>query len=258
MNNLPKVIPLWLFRTIGITMLLLSLLATLLFVLTFSGPYEFFAELLTDESNSYPPEVAALFTFFVTLLPCVVVSLILRPFSQVPSLRSQLTDPGPFNPKFKTDADTSRYGELPSMFSRIAAFVIDRFIVIMVIAIPAGIFGALMEDSKLHGSLYDISIVLFIFCALAAMIYSYSRDMIGGKSIARRLLKQKVVDLETGNPIGGLRSFKREVFVHFAPLLIIELILISSKKDRRRIGDNWAKSIVIKEQSDVIDFTRQT
>lgn len=243
----PKIIPIWLFRTIGISMLLLSAVGTLFFIVTFSGPFEFFAELLTDDTGTYPVVLAALLTLLLLLMPCLVVALILRPFSNVPSFKSQMTDMGPLTSKFKSEADTSVYGELPSVLSRCAAFIIDRFIVIMIIALPAAVFTAVMEQTGRSGALYYILLVFVILFVLAGAVYSYSRDMFGGKSIARRLLKQKVVDISTGKPIGGWRSFKREIIIHFAPLILIELILISSNKDRRRMGDNWAKTIVVKE-----------
>lgn len=243
----PKIIPLWLFRTVGITMLVISLLVTFYFIVTDSGPYAFFADLLTDERNTYPPALAFLLTFLLVLIPFLMISLILRPFSNVPSFRTQMTDMGPFTTKFKTTADVSVYGELPSVFSRILAFIIDRFIVVMAIAIPGGVFAAVIEETHSRGAIYFIMLGIFIIFAVAAVVYSYSRDMFGGKSLARRLLKQRVVDVATGKPIGGWRSFKREVLIHFAPLIIIELILISSNKDRRRMGDNWAKTIVVKD-----------
>lgn len=247
--NFPKIIPLWLFRTIGITMLVFSFIVMLFFMFTDSGPFAFFADLLTDENNTYPVVLAALLTLLVCLLPCLVIALVLRPFSNLPSLKSQMTDMGPFTAKFKTTADTSVYGELPSVFSRILAFIIDRFIVVMIVSVPAAVFVAVTEQSHSHDALYYILLILFIFVLVIGVIYSYARDMFGGKSIARRLLKQRVVEIETGKPIGGWRSFKREIIIHFAPLILIELILISSNKDRRRMGDNWAKSIVVKDKS---------
>lgn len=245
--NFPKIIPLWLFRTIGIAMLISSAVGTLYFMLTYSGPFEFFAENLTDESGTYPVVLAALLTLLLLLLPCLAVSLILRPFSNVPALKSQMTDMGPLTASFKSNIDTSVYGELPSILSRILAFVIDRTIVILIIAVPAAIFTAVMEQTGRTGALYYILLMIMIGFILIGAVYSYSRDMIGGKSIARRLLKQRVVDISTGKPIGGWRSFKREIIIHFAPLILIELILISTNKDRRRMGDNWAKSIVVKD-----------
>lgn len=245
--SFPKIIPLWLFRTIGISMLIFSFLLMLLFMFTFSGPYAFFAELLTDSANTYPPAFAALLTLLVCLLPCLVISLVLRPFSNVPDLKSQLTNMGPLTSKFSSNADTSQYGALPSVFSRALAFIIDRSLVIMIIAIPAAIFVAFTEQSHKHGAPYFILLAVMIIFIIIGAVYSYSRDMFGGKSIARRLLKQKVVDVATGKPIGGWRSFKREIIIHFAPLILIELILISSNKDRRRMGDNWAKTIVVKD-----------
>lgn len=245
--NFPKIIPLWLFRTIGISMLILCSLASIYFIVTFSGPFEFFAELLADESETYPVVLAALLTLLLLLMPCLVVALVLRPFSNVPSFKSQMTDMGPFTAKFKSNVDTSVYGELPPVLSRCLAFIIDRFLVIMFIALPAAVITAVMEQMGRTGAIYYILLVLMIGFILIGAVYSYARDMFGGKSIARRLLKQKVVDISTGKPIGGWRSFKREIIIHFAPLILIELILISSNKDRRRMGDNWAKTIVVKE-----------
>lgn len=245
--NFPKIIPLWLFRTIGISMLILCSLASIYFIVTFSGPFEFFAELLADESETYPVVLAALLTLLLLLMPCLVVALVLRPFSNVPSFKSQMTDMGPFTAKFKSNVDTSVYGELPPVLSRCLAFIIDRFLVIMFIALPAAVITAVMEQMGRTGAIYYILLVLMIGFILIGAVYSYARDMFGGKSIARRLLKQKVVDISTGKPIGGWRSFKREIIIHFAPLILVELILISSNKDRRRMGDNWAKTIVVKE-----------
>ncbi|NOS83843.1 MAG: hypothetical protein HOP31_01785 [Ignavibacteria bacterium] len=245
--NIPKIIPLWLFRTIGISMLILCSLASIYFIVTFSGPFEFFAELLTDESETYPVVLAALLTLLLLLMPCLVVAIILRPFSNVPAFKSQMTDMGPFTAKFKSDVDTSMYGELPSVLSRCLAFIIDRFLVIMFIAIPAAVITVVIEQTGRTGAIFYILMVFMIGFILIGAVYSYARDMFGGKSIARRMLKQKVVDISTGRPIGGWRSFKREIIIHFAPLILIELILISSNKDRRRMGDNWAKTIVVKD-----------
>jgi uncharacterized RDD family membrane protein YckC len=245
--NHRKVIPLWLFRTIGITMLLINVIASAAFVLTESGPYAFITDLIGDTADT--AILALLLTFIITCIPTLIIMALMRPFSQVPSFKSQMTDMGPLTAAFKTDVDTSQYGELPSVFSRVLAFIIDRGIVVLVIAIAGGIFVAIDEQLKSHGLLYYISLVFFLIVLFAGAVYSYSRDMFKGKSIARRLLKQKVVDISTGLPIGGWRSFKREIIIHFAPLILIELILISTNKARRRMGDNWAKTIVVKDLS---------
>lgn len=244
----PKIVPLWLFRTIGITMLAFDVIVLLYFIATESGPFLFFAELLSDGDNTYPIVLAFLLTFLVILIPTLVVMLILRPFSNVPNLKTQMTDMGPLTPIFKPSSlDTSQFGELPSVFSRMLAFIIDRGIVVLFIALPAAVFTAVTEQTTKGGVLYIIMLVLFMVFLFVGVVYSYSRDMFGGKSIARRLLKQKVIDISTLQPIGGWRSFKRELIIHFAPLILIELILISANKDRRRMGDNWAKTIVVKD-----------
>ncbi len=240
-----KIIPLWLFRTIGITMLVLNVIASAAFVLTESGPYAFIADLIGNTGDT--EILALLLTFIITCIPKLIIMALMRPFSQVPSFKSQMTDMGPLTTAFKTNIDTSQYGELPSVFSRVLAFIIDRGIVVLVIAVAGGIFAAVDEQLKNHGVLYYISMVFFLIVLFVGVVYSYSRDMFGGKSIARRLLKQKVVDISTGIPIGGWRSFKREIIIHFAPLILVEMILISTNKARRRMGDNWAKTIVVKD-----------
>lgn len=240
-----KVIPLWLFRTIGVTLLVFNVILTAVFVLTDSGPFSFISNILGDSSDT--EILALLLTFIIVCIPTLIIMGVMRRFSNVPSFKSQITDMGPLTPKFKTNVDISQYGELPSVLSRVLAFIIDRVIVILFIVLPMGVFIAITEQLGSKGILYFILLAIFLLFVLLGIVYSYSRDMFGGKSLARRMLKQKVVDIETGKPIGGLRSFKREVIIHFAPLILIEMILISSNKDKRRMGDNWAKSIVVKD-----------
>jgi uncharacterized RDD family membrane protein YckC len=228
-------------------MLVLNFTATAFFVIAETGPYDWMLSLLG--SSSEIDILSVLLTFIITCIPTLIFIWFIRGRADVPSFKEQLTDLGPFTPKFKTDADISKYGELPSVFSRILAFIIDRGLVILFIVIPAGIFIAVTEQTGRDNILYFVMLAVFIAFMLAGIVYSYARDMFGGKSIARRLLKQKVVDVTTGEPIGGLRSFKRELIIHFAPLILIEMLLMFSKPDRRRMGDNWAKSIVVKDIS---------
>lgn len=56
----------------------------------------------------------------------------------------------------------------------------------------------------------------------------------------------RVVDAETREPIGAWRSFKREIVLHLAPMPVVELVLILVRSDRRRIGDLWAKTLVVR------------
>lgn len=240
-----KVIPLWLFRTIGITMLMLNFIATAFFVITETGPYDWIISILGRSGET--ELLSLLLTFIITCIPTLIFIGFIRGRADVPSFKSQMTDLGPFTPKFKTDADISKYGELPSVFSRVLAFIIDRGLVIILIALPAAVFIAVTEQTGRDNILYFLLLAVFMVFLVGGIIYSYARDMFGGKSIARRLLKQKVVDINTGEPIGGWRSFKRELIIHFAPLILIELILIGTNRARRRMGDNWAKSIVIKD-----------
>ena len=130
------------------------------------------------------------------------------------------------------------------ILNRILAFILDRVIslLIIVIGIPVVIAGESMDNSAVE---LITKIIFFLLLALA-IVYAYARDMIGGRSLSRRIFFQKVVDINTGEPIAGWKSVIREIPTHFAPLLPIELMLLITRQDHRRLGDQWANSIVIR------------
>ncbi|KQC14496.1 MAG: hypothetical protein APR63_14145 [Desulfuromonas sp. SDB] len=129
------------------------------------------------------------------------------------------------------------------IIKRILAFILDRIIAVLIIlaGIPVVIAGESFDLTELE---WITKIIFFLLLGLA-VTYAYARDMIGGRSLGRRILSQQVVDIYTNKPISGWKSLLREIPTHFAPLLAIELILIITNQNHRRIGDQWANSIVI-------------
>jgi uncharacterized RDD family membrane protein YckC len=136
---------------------------------------------------------------------------------------------------------------LASPASRLLAFVIDRTLVGVVLALASGITAFLLDDAADTPSLYAVELAGFLVLLAVCIVYAWARDGLGGRSLARLWLRQRVVDATTREPIGFWRSFKRELMLHVGPLAILELILLFTRPDRRRLGDQWARTLVIRD-----------
>ncbi len=124
------------------------------------------------------------------------------------------------------------------MGRRIAAFALDRAAVVIVVGI-----GAMGAELFTEIGIAAAGRFLLVLSFLVAIAYAYVRDAVDGASIGRRLFGLQVVALGTGKPIGPLASLKREVMLHFLPLLVVELVFVL--QDKPRIGDRWARTQVI-------------
>ena len=118
---------------------------------------------------------------------------------------------------------------------RIGAMLLDHIVmtfVIMIIALPTMMskFNNAFGDEPLtpKGGI-DWSLILMCF----GMALYFNKDMIQGKSIAKRALKQEVVDIKTGEVASALKCFVRNLTIAIWPIEVI-VVLISPT---RRIGD---------------------
>ncbi len=121
---------------------------------------------------------------------------------------------------------------------RIGAMLLDHIVmtfVIMIIALPTMMakFNNAFGDEPLtpKGGI-DWSLILMCF----GMALYFNKDMIQGKSIAKRALKQEVVDIKTGEVASSLKCFVRNLTIAIWPIEVI-VVLISPA---RRIGDFMA------------------
>lgn len=125
------------------------------------------------------------------------------------------------NFNFPVQAQTQ---ELASRTSRLLAAMIDFFVLLVPLIIP--VFG----------------LVWFVFYGLCQDVIPY----LNGQSFGKKIMGIRVVDRESFKPItgkydvGAIRELPR-----FIPIfgLIDALFIFGS--DKRRIGDRWAKTIVI-------------
>ena len=174
-------------------------------------------------------------------IPLLLVVLGLRQISDMPSVREQLAN----DPMLKQAKKEAVANDLASPLMRIVAFVIDRTIATLVVFIA---LLPLMAVSETDAGPIAITLAsLFaIVIGIPGIVYAYARDGIGGQSVARRWLKQRVVVEDTRQPIGFGKSFIREILIHVGFVIPFELILMFIRPNRKRIGDDWAKTIVIR------------
>ncbi|MBN2363714.1 RDD family protein [candidate division WOR-3 bacterium] len=237
-----KFIPKRIFQAVSLSVMALCFVLTVFIVFTSRAPYTFFMENIFEKPGPYEAVLSFLLTFLVLILGSLPFLILLRLFSDVPALNERLRK----DPLFGSPpAEYSGKYEIPSPWLRILALFIDRMLSVLLVL--AGIPFVVLAESSEPGYLQVPAKSLFFILLTAAVFYSYCRDAFKGKSLGRKMLGMKVVDEKTGKPIKFWKSFLREIGLHFAPLLAIELVFIFTKPGGRRTGDVWAKSIVIKE-----------
>ena len=83
---------------------------------------------------------------------------------------------------------------------------------------------------------------------IAYLLTKESLPIFDGQSIGKKLIRIKVVDNETYLPIKNMyeKSLIRNITLLIPIFQFIEAFMIFSS-DRKRFGDQWAKTIVIKD-----------
>ena len=73
-----------------------------------------------------------------------------------------------------------------------------------------------------------------------SMLYMVFRDIIGSKSIGKRIIKLKIIDKTTSNEATILKRLARNVTLFFAPIELIVFLIT-----KYRIGDRLAGTTVV-------------
>ena len=88
--------------------------------------------------------------------------------------------------------------------------------------------------------------IIFTLVCLISIMYFLFKDSFGGRSIAKAITGLRVVDVATGEPIGPSKSITRN-WIFLIPIFpIVELIVANIRKDKRRLGDLMANTVVIR------------
>ncbi len=85
---------------------------------------------------------------------------------------------------------------------------------------------------------------------LWAILYIWTKDalpFLGGQSVGKKVMGLRVVHMETGKPIKGDygTAITRQLSLAIPFFNIADACMVLSS-DRRRFGDKWAKTIVVK------------
>ncbi|MCC7537856.1 MAG: RDD family protein [Deltaproteobacteria bacterium] len=247
---LPKPIPRRLFQVVALVLLVVTFAITAWWGVTFTGPWADMAHATTEPDGTYDLVVTAFVSWLVTFVGWLLVVVPLRVLTPFPTLKQQLaTLDGPVLGALGVAARGQEPEPDPTLASparRVAALLIDRAILLPIVLV--GIFPVTIFDRDDWSAPRIVALVVALVVLAAVVAYAWARDAIGGRSLGRRLLGIRVVDARTRRPIGAWRSFKREVPLHVSPLPFIELALLFASKDRRRLGDRWADTIVVRQQ----------
>lgn len=148
---------------------------------------------------------------------------------------------------------------------RFIAHIIDLFVIgfIWIVCFGMVLFiirflnaeqlSELAVDAGNMGELPVLVLLIFLMALLTFSIifhtYFVSMEFQSGQTIGKKMMRIKVVS-EDGSPITRRQALYRDlVKVYFELTLTIPLFYIFFDKNHQRLGDKWAKTIVIENLS---------
>jgi uncharacterized RDD family membrane protein YckC len=124
--------------------------------------------------------------------------------------------------------------------TRLGAMILDHFfmtIIAMVFFFP-GMISGFSEAFKVSHEQTNPNFMggAFGYIGMFGFALYFCKDIINGRSIAKRILKLQVVDNSTGQPASPLKCFVRNLFCVLWPIEVI----IALTNPERRLGDRVA------------------
>ena len=119
--------------------------------------------------------------------------------------------------------------------SRIGAMLLDHMVmtfVLMFSLLPFAMIG-LEEVGTDESTTNPFSSNLILYGMIFGLSLYFNKDMIQGKSVAKRAFKQEVVDIKTGEVASSLKCLVRNLMIAVWPIEVIAVLVSPS----RRIGD---------------------
>lgn len=140
---------------------------------------------------------------------------------------------------------------LADLGSRTAAAVIDMAIqgaAIILIAVAVFLIFRFSEDfwSQYYGWVIGISLII---CALISYGYFIAMELtMNGRTIGKRVMKLRTIR-GNGQPVTLKHSAIRNLFRVFIDIFGVGAVLIFFRKDKKRLGDMAASTIVVIEEN---------
>lgn len=140
---------------------------------------------------------------------------------------------------------------LSSRKRRIAAFMIDHFIMTFLIAIISFLsIGTDFMDENNFNNLTTRILPVMIF----GFLLYFAKDSVKGTSPGKWVMGIMIRDENNPNEIPSFgRLFIRNLFIIIWP---IEFIILATSDNKKRLGDKIAKTIVLKTQNETIKAPR--
>jgi uncharacterized RDD family membrane protein YckC len=133
-----------------------------------------------------------------------------------------------------------------SVGTRLGAMLLDHFFVTMIAMlffIP-GMISGFSDAFKVSHEQTNPNFMAGTsgYLGMVAFALSFCKDILNGRSIAKRILKLQVVDNTTGQPASPLKCFIRNLLCVLWPIEVI----VAMTNPERRLGDRIAGTKVIK------------
>ncbi|MEI6221798.1 MAG: RDD family protein [bacterium] len=164
----------------------------------------------------------------------------------VAKLTSALLSNQPFTKTL--EAATTQYSpdQIPSLWPRFWAFLIDRFIFLAIIVVPMLFWMGVASALHISSGIRDVWLLaLALLAAIVAVVHFLLRDY-RSISLGKKLMKIQAVDYVSKQPLSVRQSCKRNGFFYFPYGTVIELIAALTNPEKRRLGDRWSETIVTK------------
>ena len=104
-----------------------------------------------------------------------------------------------------------------------------------------------------------IEMIMMMGCLGAVLFFAYllMKDSIGGVSVGKWLTRCRVVDAASGMSASVPQTMLRNAIFLLFPLgSIVELAVANFRPDRRRLGDQWAGTMVVYGPAQIVDGVR--
>ncbi|WP_296385897.1 RDD family protein [Winogradskyella sp.] len=131
--------------------------------------------------------------------------------------------------------------QLSSRKRRISAYFIDHFA--MTFLIVAIVFLSLGTDFMNENNFSNLASRMLPTMLIGLILY-FSKDTIKGISIGKWIMGIMIRDVENPSEVPSFsRLFLRNIFMIIWP---VEFIVLAASQEKKRLGDNIAKTIVVK------------
>jgi uncharacterized RDD family membrane protein YckC len=130
--------------------------------------------------------------------------------------------------------------------TRLGAMILDHFfmtMIAMVFFIP-GMISGFSEAFKVSHEQTNPNFIggTFGYIGMLGFALYFCKDIINGRSIAKRILKLQVVDNKTGQPASPIKCFVRNLLCVLWPIEVI----VAMTNTERRLGDRIAGTKLVK------------